>query len=499
MIITQQIINGVCSVTKTGSYFNLISAGGVVRVKLTKNGSTVLDSKMWVGMNLDKAQPFDEVEIYGADGPIEFWAGDVSMQMFMSSNAGAKAIRTDKKFITETQLVTSADITRQSVRLRADEEIYVGGAGVTGDGWRLTPGVITEIPLAGSIYAYRMPPIIDIGMSVFLENINNFWSASNGGAPGISKRLVLDSGAVKLQQGDFYLEIDTGSGWIRHPDLGNVSASDAQMFFSRNRAEVFYWRTNGGNLALYRSKDFGRTFKSVLYDAGSPVASGGAMFGVDPAYEQGGWLTITSISNKAAVVINMDSGEFEYVDFSAWDYVYKAIMLENGTLMVSGDNGSGGGIYHYVDNNWVKLKSLDAARVFFGSSGNIIGRSNTGRWQLSSDYGQTWFENADIVARQEPQAHCNYLQDGIWLTCNDQEIGALHIQDGAAVYQQIGTDPASGSGVEAFYSGIVQIDYDGKVYRGAGSTSGNYYASIYQLNTDKTLKPVSLEVMELLA
>ncbi|WP_447077591.1 hypothetical protein [Shewanella algae] len=259
MIITQQIINGVCSVTKTGSYFNLISAGGVVRVKLTKNGSTVLDSKMWVGMNLDKAQPFDEVEIYGADGPIEFWAGEISMQHFAFGNNAARAIRSAINLIYGEKQIVGADLTRRAVRVRSNKLIYLGGAGFLSGGWRVNPGETVEIPVAGIVSAYKPPAFIDYtittgaaeisGMlennaytnaSVYLshDNQTRIYNTANGG----TLRYTTDGGA-SWQSGktDVYgYEFDKRTGTHYLLQLKGGSSSGSTVVFSRS-ADGIEW------------------------------------------------------------------------------------------------------------------------------------------------------------------------------------------------------------------------------------------------------------------
>ncbi|MCS6238009.1 hypothetical protein G3495_23430, partial [Shewanella baltica] len=147
MIINQSIRSGFVTVNKTGAYFSLISAVGVVNVRLSEKGRTVLDTKMWVGMSIDKAIPFDEITIKGDDGAVEFWAGDVSMSHAVFANGAAKAIRTNVKYINGESKIVDSDITRTAVRIRSDKDVFIGGAAFFSGGWRVAANQVEEIPV----------------------------------------------------------------------------------------------------------------------------------------------------------------------------------------------------------------------------------------------------------------------------------------------------------------------------------------------------------------
>ncbi|KZK70287.1 hypothetical protein A1L58_14715 [Shewanella baltica] len=180
MIINQTIKNGFTVVNKTGAYFSLISAGGVVNVSLSEKGRTVLDTKMWVGMSIDKAIPFDEITIKGDDGAVEFWAGDVSMSQARSSLTGAKAIRTSVKMVLGEVQICGSDITRTAVRVRSNKEIFLGGSGFFGGGWRVPANEVIEVPVAGVVSAYKPDGYIDVSKVTTIGDVSGVWAASEG-------------------------------------------------------------------------------------------------------------------------------------------------------------------------------------------------------------------------------------------------------------------------------------------------------------------------------
>lgn len=178
MIINQSIRNGFVTVNKTGAYFSLISAGGLVTVRLSEKGRTVLDTKMWVGMSINEAIPFDEITLLGDDGAVEFWAGDVSMYSSRFANNAAKAIRTSVHLVDGEVAVAGSDLTRSAVRVRSDKEVFVGGTGFQSGGWRVAAGETIEVPLAGVISAYKREAFLDYSAPKALENEAAFFDAN---------------------------------------------------------------------------------------------------------------------------------------------------------------------------------------------------------------------------------------------------------------------------------------------------------------------------------
>ncbi|MCL1072992.1 hypothetical protein [Shewanella dokdonensis] len=503
MIISQTIRNGLCIVNKTGSYFQLISASGIVNVTLNLAGRSVLNSKMWVGMNLDKAMPYDEIVITAEqDGAIEFWAGDVSMQLFAFSNDAARAIKTSTKYIKTTTLLTDANYLRKLLRLRASDEIYVGGFGVSQDGWRLTGNEITEIPIAGSVYAYGKPAVIDLSTSAFVQNDANFWD--DYGDASNEHRLVLDNGAVKLQKAT-YLTINTGDGWTTHQQfIGNSKL--VALHYSRKRNEVYLLICNGvDTLWLYKSKDNGLTFELFSRVENTEIAVGSSQWGNKAFFEWEDYLTLNSSTYKRAVVFNMNSGYVKEFDFTSWVYFLSLIYIDNDQYYTVGLNSGAANAANIKLQKWTGTTVDDlytcggSPKLNLDESGHFCLRDSLiGNWFLTNDFGQNWYESATQVAQSEPFSLPCYVDNGIWLVCDNQSLVALQINGSSVLQTVIGTDPASGSSVDGFYSGNIQFTNDGTVYRSSGSSAAGKYASIYQLTADN-LAPVKVEVMELLA
>ncbi|WP_368880649.1 hypothetical protein [Shewanella algae] len=367
MIITQQIINGVCSVTKTGSYFNLISAGGVVRVKLTKNGSTVLDSKMWVGMNLDKAQPFDEVEIYGADGPIEFWAGDVSMTLFRLGSAGAAAVRTSVKYVSGVTQLTGADVGRSELWVRPSIPMSVGGASISGDGWIVQAGEVLKLPLAGTVFGETERAQILLGSGEEAEAQNAYPAGTNavGTLSAVYGELMINFAdkSKRVSVGNGGVLYCDGATWIEHPDFPNSSNSPTTSSYrgiQHPDGTMFVLRKTvvDNTHYLYESTDGGLSFQRKLI------------------------ITHPQVNN----MINIGAGAYSAIGIPqivgtqiTINYVSHAI------------------IWDYVKNTWDAVKHPDTAtnRYFVALDSKTYIRSEkqpdlTYHMQKSDDAGENW-------------------------------------------------------------------------------------------------------------
>ncbi|WP_345852538.1 hypothetical protein [Shewanella algae] len=515
MIITQQIINGVCSVTKTGSYFNLISAGGVVRVKLTKNGSTVLDSKMWVGMNLDKAQPFDEVEIYGADGPIEFWAGDVSMNQARATLTGASAIRTSQQLLIGSAPLTGADVTRQSVRIRTDKEIWIGGAGVNGAGWRIAAGATEEIPVAGVLYGYRIPPELDMSQSAFVSN-----------ADGLISDGALTSGDVTLVSEDKSFIIfsksssrtvkqwEAGTGWVNHPYFYALAAwSQTSMVKSLNEKAVFVFRHKRvsdtvGTLRIDISRDEGRNFTPFVDIPWSAMVPAGEATNVyTSSYVSAIGNMITWNQTGIAVAVNVKSRAVTLVTSGAQGWGDSAIrrlamLSEDGLSMLAIRKNASGATDRLLKttdggNTWYEPQGIPAgieAKEFNTDySGQHVSLCcSDGLVRLSNDGGESFVTSQTPTGiTSEPPL---YLASGIWIGFSGTLCYSYAISGTEITYS---ASPAGGNA--SYDEAPFQILGDGTMYRREGGNMNPQGCDVWQLKVTGDLSPAVVEVMELIA
>ncbi|WP_345882426.1 hypothetical protein [Shewanella algae] len=491
MIITQQIINGVCSVTKTGSYFNLISAGGVVRVRLTKNGSTVLDSKMWVGMNLDKAQPFDEVEIYGEDGPIEFWAGEISMQHFSMSNSAARAIRTKTLWLYGGESVlTNSDLTRTEVRVRPQRDLNLGGAGIGSNGWIAPAGQITAIPLAGTLSAYMEPVKYNLANTQYLE------TKTDVGLSGARDIYVSDDGSRMISNSSLYLKVNNGAGWENHPDV----ISGGTWFVGKSTTgDVLAVDIGGTAIRIFRSIDQGETFSNFY----SCVDI--AEFGIQGA------------SNSVAGNLISVVGDILTLCFMSYVFAINLATKEVDAKRVSwnGANVSQGG---WIDDkfqvgvfthgsslgNFSLLKTYDGGKTFtvisngglyvgeisIGNDGkNIAATTDSYKPIITNDGGETWQIGSVNVLKK-----INWLFGGLFVSTEDGKLYAHYIDGNNDVITEV-IDSQTGV-TEDFQNGKMFVTPSGKLYSGYGADNS---AMIYQIDASAALEPMKVEVMELLA
>lgn len=263
MIINQTIKNGFTVVNKTGAYFSLISAGGVVNVSLSEKGRTVLDTKMWVGMSIDKAIPFDEITIKGDDGAVEFWAGDVSMSNSRYSSSAAKAIRTDVKLVSGSKIIAGSDVTRTAVRVRSDKEVFVSGAGFKTGGWRVPAGEVIEIPLAGVVSAYKRDAFIDYSAPSPIEQDDSMYES---GAFANACTYISEDEQTRV----YVTNVSTG-GSIRATEDGGLTwktvlAGSVYSYEFDQRTGIHYALQLKGSLAYNGTVVFSRSYDGIKWE-----------------------------------------------------------------------------------------------------------------------------------------------------------------------------------------------------------------------------------------
>lgn len=274
MIINQTINNGFLTVNKTGAYFSLISAGGVVNVRLSEKGRVVLDTKMWVGMSIDKAIPFDEITIQGDDGAVTFWAGDTSISGQANvSIKGATAVRTKTVDVLGSKLITLSDLTRQAIRLRTNKEVFLGGSGVDGTGWRLPVGVVEELPIAGSLYAYKKLPELNVQNASVLNTYSKATGRETDSLSAGEFHVSKDGNTILAGSQSFIdrfrISTDGGATWAQPAWTNDVAMQGAGFYLVHHRARSKLYlliATNGssGSTRFFVSNDDGVTFSYLI-------------------------------------------------------------------------------------------------------------------------------------------------------------------------------------------------------------------------------------------
>ena len=509
MIINQSIRNGFVTVNKTGAYFSLISAGGVVNVRLSEKGRTVLDTKMWVGMSIDKAIPFDEITIKGDDGAVEFWAGDVSMNQSRASITGASAIKTNQVKVLGSAKLTNSNVTRTAIRLRTDKDIYIGGAGVSGSGWRIPAGTSEEIPVAGTLYGYRDLPTLDMDGSEFLETQADAWH-SNASVIG-GGYWVADDETVKLAwiKGvgiELKLWQSADGLWIDHPSFfGMTSTSFNLIACSDGNLYAFRFigryvspgggSNNDGELYVYKSTDNGLTFKQLAFlDWGAITDSTKINNSMMDFYltEYGNIISLSfsglsiGFNIKTRVWKALESGVctgYGLYDFNhfTWinDELTSAININRALKRLQRTDDGG--------NTWRTLRDSEVKQYRISNfMGFIAIETGTSKLALSSDYGESFTDFNDVSIYQKLPIH---LFNGVWTGFSGNALKVHYV-----VADTAKTDTTVSTGGSGFNDGFVLPD--GTIYRlQSGATTNDKW----HLSVSGDLSPAVVEVMELLS
>ncbi|MDR9768126.1 hypothetical protein RJP56_18865 [Shewanella baltica] len=517
MIINQTIKNGFTVVNKTGAYFSLISAGGVVNVSLSEKGRTVLDTKMWVGMSIDKAIPFDEITIKGDDGAVEFWAGDVSMNQSRANITGAKAIRTNKLLVNGLVQLTSSDFTRTAVRVRTNKDVFIGGAAVNGSGWRLAAGTMEEFPVAGVLSAYKAPPRLSIKDSQYIGEVNDlFESGSFGDATG---RLYIsddEKTMISWKSGRPKIWTDDNPVWRDHPSFVGVSFTDVSLINSPLTDSIFIVRMTGTNgsgsysicqYTIYESKDKGRTFGQYAYiDANTKLSQ-------TLISNSGGFLKLVIVGNILTICQSGIAISFNIVDKS-WSGIagksvpsnflgsvfYNFIYVSNDSKVCIFLSTQDKKLRRSVDGgiSWEEIGGRTFGSIVFADAINYFATpdGSTKTNMLSNDGGQNWTTFGEVSGNGD-EDYPIYLADGIWLRFDGQYLKTLSIDgDGNALVETaLQTHNPSSTAEDKGY-----LTNSGIYYRLMNADSGGFLkADKWQLDLKGDLSPAVVEVMELLS
>ncbi|WP_345869680.1 hypothetical protein [Shewanella algae] len=491
MIIDQTIKGGVCTVSKTGKYFQIINAGGVVRVRLSLKGSTVYESKMWVGMNLDKPLAYDTVEIYGEDAPIQIWAGDVSMNQSRATVKGATAIRTSVIYASGKTQLTNSDVTRTSVRVRSNKEAYIVGAGISDEGWKIQPDVVEEIPVSGVVFLYRPLPFL------------NFSDTTNGGEvlqlwPSGTKFVSINSDESKIfavaDGGKKEYVNENSGGW----SLLSDSQSAKYYYESKVKNEIYRFTFLGIGIGfrVEKSNDLGSTFKELKIIDNS----------VAPEFNtsEGNWGSQNSgiISNKI------------YQNTAGWASWFNVDTLEHEGLRASVIGGDGYSLGRVVwtdisNLNGFELKAGELRRIESGKIINEIVLDNVSNIYVSED-GRDLFINRSGIAILSVDGGASFINStapltigssspdfvysGMWLLSYSDDLIAIYNRDGEVINQIVDSTSS------AITSKPVYVNDNGAVYSYPGNGNGASESGVrFKISVEGDISPARVEVMELLA
>ncbi|MEM6191632.1 hypothetical protein [Shewanella scandinavica] len=482
MIINQTINNGFLTVNKTGAYFSLISAGGVVNVRLSEKGRVVLDTKMWVGMSIDKAIPFDEITIKGDDGAVEFWAGDVSMNQSRASIAGAAAIRTSQVFLEGVGQLTGNDVTRSAVRLRANKDIWVSGASFSAGGWKLPANEMIEIPVSGVINGFKTKAIIDIDKSENIGIIDDFLPSVVNQSNGF---YISEDENLKLMCINGYLYTSIDGAPFQEDFDGAIDycyhrQSDTHYLLSKINTNFFTLRKsiNGINW-------------TVLFE-GSLI----------PLNSEGNYSTYSKAQIVNGLLHRQFQGQFVAFDIDSGEAVGKkwfineyqplhAIWMDKQLktgLFVVNDNlvktSDGGQNYYTVLENVSNAQILQVSE-----DGRHVATCKDSTIWLSNDAGETFIQAGTEYSGVDYLTH---VYDDIWINYADK-FRVYYILNGEGYSKELTPPQGINYGCEVFLNHVSGFIYSGK-YAGASTQT-----SKSKLQIDGDLSPAVVEVMELLS
>ena len=523
MIINSSVRTGFLKMKKEGMYFGLVSCSGIVKVTLWLAGSPVLESKMWVGMNLPQAMPYDSIQIESElDQPVEFWAGNAPMSQNLSSFKGASAIRASNVAVLGTAMLTSADFTRQSTRLRSNKDVTIGGAGFKGNGWKLKANTIEEFPVAGVLYAHRPIPDYDISATQYLGRDENMWAAASDDSascayyvsPDESTRIQLakDTGVV--------YSWSVGGGWVVNPffqaEMSVYTGQSRKAFLveSKVRGELYVIRrydlSQNRFYIVYKSTDFGQTFSRQKEIKHKSLAG----------YNETDNLHVSThkqSKNEAAIVGNILTitvGHFvisynlDTLEAQAWD-VPRDMGIDSGYGIRRGawlDSQCERGIFIVGDSydnyylretedsgkSWREIARVDSLEYLNISEDGkeIIWPNTSGQVCYSVDSGSTYQTLAGCQFGQE----MTQVLPHFWVGAQSSNLYAVYMVGNEASYTVLNISPdMTGS-----YAPLIILP-NGKLYRcPAFGVNTGYYGATYQLSIDGDISPALVEVMELL-
>ena len=479
MIINQTIKNGFTIVNKTGAYFSLISAGGVVNVRLSEKGRTVLDTKMWVGMSIDKAIHFDEITIKGDDGAVEFWAGDVSMSQARSASAGAKAIRVSIAEVDGYVNIASGDLTRSAVRVRPDKDVYLMGAAFTSGGWRVAANEIAEIPLAGSLYAYKPRAFLDFSKTVEYGSVSDFWFGNCLGQCWVSDDTVTRLCTAGVFEDELMLTTDSGATW-------NLIHTDVKSYTVDARTGIQYvLKIIGSEVRLMKSTD--GVIWTVLASAYIAAEIGSSSWGypsiINNWYQQ-------KFTN-GSILVNLSNGEIKtktvLCDGNQLGVGFWLDDLMTGVFSVS----ALAGVYRTTDggNTWMQVLAKSAIYMKVAPDGENLCLTASDGAYLSSDGGEN-IVKAGAISVIDGSQPC-HIKDCIFAFFRAGRLIYASLDNNAPYMDYLTAQSLN------YHSKFVGFNPStALIYTDRHSFGSSHQATLF---VSGDLRPASVEVMELLS
>lgn len=513
MIVNSSIQTGFLKVKIVGMYFGLVSCSGIVKVTLWNAGTPVLESKMWVGMNLPQAIPYDEIQMESeVDQPVEFWAGKAPMTQNINSFKGASAIRTSVIHVLGNAAITGSDLLRQSVRLRANKDIFVGGAGVNGTGWRVPANTVEDVPVSGVLHAYLPIPELDFDLTTDGGVVADMWQDQGNNFTNFihisedEQTLLQVFGSTDPRA---YLKQGVGA-WENVSTFTGIATFDGYLK-SKIRNEIFKFVKRGTAwVTAYKSVDDGKTFKEVknliandFYPNNIGTASGNwnSGFSVGIYYGQScgryiSYFNTQSLEYKGRYKDDIDDTFGYYVSPNlvlTEPESFTGFEVTSGIKNSTGLSGSLRRITNGVASSEVILSGCSSLTI--DETGRYLAMKKGNKCILSIDGGDTWA----LASIAQPYIHSlqlEYLINGMWLTYYGGKLYLLYVLDGKTEVRLVSTL----AGTPANDRAIITVLNSGAIYRAPLSGSFNQQSGVrFDLNIAGDLSPAQVEVMELLS
>jgi hypothetical protein len=260
MIVNSSINNGFLRMKKEAMFFGLVSCSGIIKVTLISNGSPVLRSDMWVGMNLPQAIAFDTVLLESElDQKVQFWAANTPMTQSRATIAGANAAKTSTYNLRggKSYPIVSSDLTRSSVRIKSNQNILIGGVGE--QSWPISAGVAEDIPVAGMIYGFKEPAVINFDSSVITAETLDQWQSRESFWVSQDGNVRLQSDGVQIYRQD----LSVNTTWLVVDAIDSIA--DKELLIGESgEVYAFHYRYVDDYYRIRKTVDGGVTWSTVV-------------------------------------------------------------------------------------------------------------------------------------------------------------------------------------------------------------------------------------------
>lgn len=485
MIISQDIKSGLVRVKRSGYYFSLISASGVVNVTLRLKGEDVLRTDFWVGMSINDPVEFDEILIQGDDAPVEFWASQISMSQSRATIKGATALRSTVFNLRggKPYQIVGADVTRASVRIKSDQDILIGGAGL--QSWPIAANVMEDIPAAGLIYGYKQPANINFDGSVITAETAGEWKSKNGNF------WVSDDGNVRLQCSltkTYRQDLTVSTDWFAVDDIDSVSSKTLTVG-DDGAVYVLHYYGAGDYVRIRKTTDGGLTWSLIISEQNIGLQNTGASISPTSTH-------FTIRQGARLWFINIDGSAIVYNDIGATNTVYR-VSRHNQNVIMQARINSITGMYQSSDGGLTfELLSDVPSSSFSTSVGGMVFLTDAKRiYESHSLY--SGYKSVD-----DATASMHYKQNGMYEVAST----IFWIEGKKLVYLSYLDDSPRVTEILSVAS-FADISGTGWVYPSAGGSLHCEQSSIVFGENGATVSydivgdiaPAKVQVMELLA